>query len=263
MRTPRILIGLSVLILICAALLGLHRARRTAALPAKLERQETARKAEDGLRTARETELRDGETAVATARFTEAQSKVASTQAELTRALTEKEDLDARLRTSETEVVQLRIRVEEARKKCDVPELLRDVSAAELRAQLGEARKQLDAAKREKASLSEKIRACQDQSSEPATAGKKSPAGGGIAGIHGTVLAVNRAYNFVVLSLGGKQGVEQDAEMLVLRTGSFIGKIRISSVEPSTSIGDILGSSLARGVQVQPGDIVIYAGTKF
>jgi hypothetical protein len=48
--------------------------------------------------------------------------------------------------------------------------------------------------------------------------------------------------------------------MLVVRGGSLIGKIRISSVEPSTAIGDIITGSLARGVQVQPGDIVIYAG---
>jgi hypothetical protein len=49
--------------------------------------------------------------------------------------------------------------------------------------------------------------------------------------------------------------------MLVLRGGSLIGKIRVSSVEPATAIGDIISSSLPRGVQVQPGDIVIYAGS--
>ena len=40
-------------------------------------------------------------------------------------------------------------------------------------------------------------------------------------GIRGTVLAVNQAYNFVVLSLGARQGVEANTEMLVLRGGSF------------------------------------------
>jgi hypothetical protein len=75
------------------------------------------------------------------------------------------------------------------------------------------------------------------------------------------VLAVNQAYNFVVLNLGGRHGVEAQSEMLVVRDGTFIGKIRISSVEPTIAIGDIITSSLAQGVQVQPGDIVIYAGT--
>jgi hypothetical protein len=51
--------------------------------------------------------------------------------------------------------------------------------------------------------------------------------------------------------------------MLVLREGTLIGRIRISTVEPATAIGDIITSSLARGVQAQPGDTVIYAGTSF
>src|SRR5258708_7034734 len=81
------------------------------------------------------------------------------------------------------------------------------------------------------------------------------------AGVHGAVLACNQAYNFVVLNLGARNGVEPNSEMLVLRDGTLIGKIRISSVEPATAIGDIMSNSLARGVQVQPGDSVIYAGT--
>jgi cell shape-determining protein MreC len=79
--------------------------------------------------------------------------------------------------------------------------------------------------------------------------------------VRGTVLAYNQVYNFVVLNLGARHGVESNSEMLVLREGTLIGKIRISSVEPATAIGDIIPSSLARGVQVQPGDTVIYAGT--
>jgi hypothetical protein len=126
---------------------------------------------------------------------------------------------------------------------------------------LKDAMKQLDAAEREKALLSDKIRASREQTTRSEIDKKNRLPGRGNPGIRGTVLAVNQAYNFVVLSLGGRQGVELNSEMLVLRGGSFVGKIRISSVEPATAIGDIITSSLARGVQVQPGDIVIYAGT--
>jgi len=49
-------------------------------------------------------------------------------------------------------------------------------------------------------------------------------------------------------------------EAVAPRGGTMIGKIRVSSVEPATAIGDIITTSLPRGVQVQPGDIVIYAG---
>src|SRR4029078_6439391 len=107
---------------------------------------------------------------------------------------------------------------------------------------------------------SDKMKVTQEKSTQLETEHKRRPAPSNNPGIRGTVLAVNQAYNFVVLSLGARQGVEANSEMLVLRGGSFIGKIRISSVEPATAIGDIITSTLARGVQVQPGDTVVYAG---
>ncbi len=122
-------------------------------------------------------------------------------------------------------------------------------------------REQLDSAEHEKVLLSEELRSSQQRSSQLEEEKKRRAIAGGKVGVRGTVLAVNQAYNFVVLNLGGRHGVETNSEMLVLRDGVFIGKIRISSVEPATAIGDIITSSLARGVQVQPGDIVIYAGT--
>ena len=77
-------------------------------------------------------------------------------------------------------------------------------------------------------------------------------------GLTGTILAVNQAWNFVVLSLGDRQGVVPNAEMLVQRDGQFLGKIRVTSVEPSTSIADILVRTIPRGLSVMPGDKVIY-----
>jgi cell shape-determining protein MreC len=131
-----------------------------------------------------------------------------------------------------------------------------------MQAQLDDARRQLESAERENAFLSDKIRVTQERSGQLQEEKKQRREAGAVKpGVRGTVLAVNQAYNFVVLNLGGRQGVEPNTEMLVLRDGTLIGKIRISSVEPSTAIGDIITSSLERGVQVQPGDIVIYAGT--
>ena len=136
-------------------------------------------------------------------------------------------------------------------------------TVAELQAQLDEARRELDNAEREKVFVSEKTHGDREASSAPrpttqerVTRRRSSP-----PGLHGTILAVNQAYNFVVLNLGGRQGVQTNAELLVMRGGTLIGKIRVSSVEPATAIGDIISSSLPRGVQVQPGDTVVYVGT--
>jgi hypothetical protein len=77
-------------------------------------------------------------------------------------------------------------------------------------------------------------------------------------GLEGRVLAVNPAWNFVVLSIGDRQGVVNNAEMLLKRGGQYLGKVRITSVEPSTSIADIVANTLPSGVAVQPGDSVIF-----
>lgn len=80
-------------------------------------------------------------------------------------------------------------------------------------------------------------------------------------GLEGRILAVNQAWNFVVLNLGDRNGVVGNAEMLIKRGNQLIGKVRVTSVEPSTSIADIVANSVPRGVSIQPGDNVIYQAT--
>lgn len=80
------------------------------------------------------------------------------------------------------------------------------------------------------------------------------------SGLEGRILAVNSSWNFVVLSLGDRNGVVNNAEMLIKRGTQLIGKVRITSVEPSTSIADIVPNSIRPGFAVQPGDNVIYMG---
>ncbi|MCX6961466.1 MAG: hypothetical protein NTZ08_03320 [Verrucomicrobia bacterium] len=80
----------------------------------------------------------------------------------------------------------------------------------------------------------------------------------GLTRVTGRVLAVNQAWNFVVLSLGNKSGIDSNMEFLVKRGSTLIGKVRTTTVEPSTSIADIIPASLARGLSIQPGDDIIY-----
>ena len=84
----------------------------------------------------------------------------------------------------------------------------------------------------------------------------------GVAGLQGRILAVNSGWNFVVLSVGDKQGVAVNAPLLVVRGGQPIARLRISSVEPSTSIADVIPGTVSRGATVQPGDTVIFEGRK-
>ena len=77
-------------------------------------------------------------------------------------------------------------------------------------------------------------------------------------GLEGRILAVNPAWNFVVLNLGDKNGVVNNTELLVKRGTQLLGKVRITSVEPSTSIADIVANSVPQGATISPGDNVIF-----
>jgi predicted nucleic acid-binding Zn-ribbon protein len=196
-----------------------------------------------------------------------AEDRAAKAEADLAKVQKENADLRAKLDGDQQAIASLQKRVEEAEKNASAS-AGRAAGAntpqrAELQSQIDDLRRQLDTAEKEKVFLSEKLQSAQEHAAqlqqekrrkEQAPTSRKT-------GLRGTVLAVNEAYNFVVLNLGARQGVEPNAEMLVLRDGTLIGKIRISTVEPATAIGDIITSTLARGVQVQAGDIVIYAGT--
>ena len=79
-------------------------------------------------------------------------------------------------------------------------------------------------------------------------------------GLTGKVMAYNPGWNFVVLNLGDKHGVRANAQMLVTRGSQMIAKVRVTNVEPSTSIADIVPGSESKSLRMQPGDSVIYEG---
>ncbi len=76
------------------------------------------------------------------------------------------------------------------------------------------------------------------------------------AGLTGHVLAVNDEWNFVVIDIGAKQGVIENVPMIVSRDGALIGKVKITSVEPSVCIADVM-PEWKQG-QIQEGDTVMF-----
>lgn len=79
-------------------------------------------------------------------------------------------------------------------------------------------------------------------------------------GLEGKIVAVNAAWGFVVLNVGDRNGIVNNADMVVMRDGERVGKVRITSVEPGRAVADIDARSLASGQSVLPGDRVIYTG---
>ena len=205
-----------------------------------------------------------------------AEDRAAKAEAALAQAEKDRANLQNKLVASQQEIAALRQRAPagNALAAGSTPAPAENAQGSDLQSQLDDLRRQLDGAEKEKALLAEKLQEAQERAAQPKeaksesrkkrdreTANTQRESGSSHrAGVHGTVLAYNQAYNFVVLNLGARNGVETNSEMLVLRDGTLIGKIRISSVEPATAIGDIITNSLARGVEIQPGDSVIYAG---
>jgi FtsZ-interacting cell division protein ZipA len=211
-------------------------------------------------------------------KLAEIENRAAKAETDLAQAEKDKADLKGKLDASQQEIAALRQRASGAQTISNpsgsANPAASDAQPGNLQSQVDDLRRQLDGAEKEKALLAEKLQDAQQRPAEVKEAPKaenrkrretvsvqRTGSSGRRAGVHGTVLAYNQAYNFVVLNLGARNGVESNSEMLVLRDGTLIGKIRISSVEPATAIGDIISNTLARGVQVQPGDSVIYAGT--
>jgi hypothetical protein len=257
---PRTLFGTSLLLLTLSLFLGFLNRNKVNGLRNDLASAISASESESRARIASEKKLkaRENEFAAATSKRAVAETKASNAEAELAEAQNEKAELESKLQASENQIADLQKRVAEATVGGGAPE---EVPPNDMKAQLDDVRRQLEATEREKSLLADKAKAAQDRVASMEEEKKRRTSGAHAAGIHGTVLAVNQAYNFVVLSMGDRQGVVPNSEMLVMRHGALIGKIRISSVEPTTSIGDILTNSLARGVQVQPGDTVIYAGS--
>jgi prefoldin subunit 5 len=85
---------------------------------------------------------------------------------------------------------------------------------------------------------------------------KNRAAGNVPVGLTGRILAVNPDWNFVVIDVGQNHGVFEKVPMMVHRDGALIGKVMISSVEPSISIADIMGEW--KQTEFHEGDLVSF-----
>ena len=75
-------------------------------------------------------------------------------------------------------------------------------------------------------------------------------------GLKGKVVAVDPKYDFVVLDIGESQGVVPRGKLLVSREGKLVGAVRITRVEASRSIANIIPEM--KQEEVMEGDQVIY-----
>lgn len=193
----------------------------------------------------------------------------------------EKEDLSRSLAAAKKEAQNLSSQIAAVRSEIaqkdqkinDLTSVIEQMKLAQASAQSGTetaqgASAELETLKTEKAeleqlnkSLTAKLEQTESQLRALAEAERARQAGIMRKSLQGRVLAVNSAWGFVVINLGDRQNIVQGAEMIVHREGQRVGKIRVSSVERTQSVADIIPDSVTPGLMVMPGDLVILAGS--
>jgi hypothetical protein len=73
--------------------------------------------------------------------------------------------------------------------------------------------------------------------------------------LRGEVVAVDPKYDFVVLNVGENDGVLERGEMLVNRGGKLVAKVRVLTVEPRSSVANVLPDW--RQAEIMEGDVVM------
>jgi hypothetical protein len=59
-------------------------------------------------------------------------------------------------------------------------------------------------------------------------------------GTKGSIVAVDPKYDFVVLNIGGNQGLVENATLLVNRDGKLVGRVRVTQVQPDRAIANVM-----------------------
>ncbi len=75
-------------------------------------------------------------------------------------------------------------------------------------------------------------------------------------GLKGSVVAVDDDWDFVIVSVGEKDGARQSGKLMVSREGKLVGKVQITSLDENQSIANILPNWKQGDIQV--GDTVLY-----
>lgn len=99
---------------------------------------------------------------------------------------------------------------------------------------------------------SEKKSSAADSKNEKDAKGKETKS----SHLQGKVLAVNGTWSFVVINIGEQNGVTTGREFLIKHGEQTIAKAKVTSVEPSTSVADIVPDNGASKAAVQVGDVV-------
>ena len=206
---------------------------------------------------------------------TASDAAAAKSKAEATAAKTAQTDAETKLADTNTKLTDLGTQLDAAKKAADdsktalsaatdatkalqdkVDAMTKDLNGRTVQDYVGDATKakaDLDAATAEQKIMKDQLDANQNQiaSLQDAINREKS---GKMPGVSGKVTFVDHAWNFVILDVGLNSGVVPNGELIVYRGKNFLGKVRVTKVDPADSVAEILPD--IKG-DIQIGDAVL------
>jgi len=206
---------------------------------------ETSKKAEAKAKAEKEAALKDKE--AADTALTTAKSNLDEAKQKLDAAEKTEGDLQASVKEAN----------DKAQKAADDLKHVQDVlgmSPDEAKTAIQKAKDEKAAAETEQKILADQLQAASKQVEDLKGAINREKTGSMPPGISGRVTYVNRAWNFVVVDVGLANGVVPNGELIVYRGNSFLGKIKVTKVDPNDAVADILPNSKG---DIQIGDYVL------
>jgi len=255
---PKILLGLSIVLMLGSAVLGFLTKQKVDGMKTQVASSEQTISQKTADLNKKTAALKDATDQVASIKAQNEQmtAELQTSKDEETKAKASVTDLTAQLSKLQEDLNNANKNTASNTGTGDVTQQLQDLTQ-----QLADAKTQLQEAQQVRDSLQEKNKEMEASMKELKDYRAHREGQMAAANLEGQVLAYNQAWNFVVLSIGDRQGVTANAELIVKRGGDKIAKVRVSSVNPNTAVADIIPGSVSSGVTVQPGDEVVYQGS--
>jgi len=187
-----------------------------------------------------------------------------------------KDDTDKQLADAKTQVTDLNTQLTDAKKQATdastalatandaaktaqdnldaITKTLNGKTAKEIVDAEAKAQTDLAAAQSEQKILQDQLQASQTQVADLTSAINRAKTGTQPPGISGKVTFVDHAWNFVILDVGLSNGVVPNGELIVYRGHNFLGKIKVTKVDPNDAVAEILPD--VKG-DIQIGDSVL------
>ena len=255
---PKIfLIAAAVLLLLSSGLSFLNKGKMTAKQQL-LNSESAAKQAALADASKARAAQKKAETAAseATAKTTELENTATASSKQVTDLTAQIDEVKKSVADKDTQIAQLNDKLTKATSMATPPPVSAAVDPAmvEMKNQRDELQAVKEGLETQLKSAQSQLAGLQKQAADRATMAAMN-------GLRGRVLAVDRNWNFVVLDMGNRNGVVNNATLIVQRGTSMVGRVRVTSVEPSQSIADIVPNSVPAGISVEPGDTVIYPGS--